>query len=156
MRVKNVKNFKKLRLSNTLKNLRKSPKSRITFFNTNYGSNIEPCNNTGFQYNPQKVMYTISEVLDVSPSGNFEIIGQLHWMEEPRKVYCGSTKVERLVRAGMLADTKNSIKVSALGTLTETINANKTYKFRNVSCNFFNGVRISTNPSTIMDSTEMK
>ena len=101
-------------------------------------------------------MYTISEVLDVSPSRNFEIIGQLHWMEEPRKVYCGSTKVERLVRAGMLADTKNSIKVSALGTLTETINANKTYKFRNVSCNFFNGVRIFTNPSTIMDSTEMK
>ena len=95
----------------TLRNLSKSSKSRINFFNLNYGSNIEPCNNIGFRYNPQQVMYTISEVLDMSPSG---------------KVYCGPTKVGRLARAGMLADTKNTIKISVWGTLAETINDKKT------------------------------
>ena len=48
----------------------------------------------------------------MSRCGNFDIIGQLRWVEKPRKVYCGPTKVKRLVRAGMLADTKNSIKIS--------------------------------------------
>ena len=71
-------------------------------------------------------MYTISEVLDMSRSGNSDIIGQLCSVEKPRKVYCGPTKVERLVRAGMLADTKNSIKISVWGTLTETIYEKKT------------------------------
>ena len=45
-------------------------------------------------------MYSISEVLDMSPSGNFDIIGQLHWVEESRKIYCCPTNVECLIRAG--------------------------------------------------------
>ena len=72
----------------------------------------------------------------MSPSGNFDIIGQLHWMEEPRKVYCAPTKVKRLVRAGMFADTRNLTKISTMSHMT------------------FNSLRISTNPSTIVDSTE--
>ena len=35
-----------------------------------------PCNNIRFQCNPKQVIYTISKVLDMSPSGNFDIIGQ--------------------------------------------------------------------------------
>ena len=62
----------------------------------------------------------------MSRSGNFDIIGQLRWVEKPRKVYCGPTKVKRLVRAGMLADTKSSIKISVWGTFTETIYEKKT------------------------------
>ena len=57
------------------------------------------------------MIYTISEVLDMSPSENFDIIDQLYWMEEPRKVYCGPIKAERLARIGVLEDTKNSIKI---------------------------------------------
>ena len=92
----------------------------------------------------------------MSPSENFDIIDQLCWVEGPRKVYCGPIKVERLARIGVLEDTKNSIKILIWGTLTETINENKTYKFSNVTCNFFNGLRIYTNSSTIVDSTEDK
>lgn len=54
----------------------------------------------------------------------------------------------------MLADTKNLIKNSLWGTFTETIGENKTYTFSNVRQNFFNGLRMSTNPCTIVDSTE--
>ena len=84
----------------------------------------------------------------MSPSENFDIIDQLYWMEEPRKVYCGPIKVERLARIGVLEDTKNSIKILIWGTLTETINESKTNKFSNVTCNFFNDLRIYTNSST--------
>ena len=76
----------------TLGNLSKSSKSRITFFNTNYGSNIEFCDNIEFWYNPQQVIYMISEVLDMLTSGNFDVIGQLHWVEEPRKVSVAQQK----------------------------------------------------------------
>ena len=100
------------------------------------------------------MIYTISEVLDMSPSENFDITDQLYWMEEPRKVYCGPIKVERLARIGVLEDTKNSIKILIWGTLTETINESKTNKFSNVTCNFFNDLRIYTNSSTIADSTD--
>ena len=34
----------------------------------------------------------ISEVLDMSTSGNFDVIGQLHWVEEPRKVSVAQQK----------------------------------------------------------------
>ena len=67
---------------------------------------------------------------------------------------CGPAKVERLVWAGVLADTKNLITMSVWGALTETINESKTYKFRNVTCDSFNGLKISTNPSTIVYSIE--
>lgn len=76
----------------TLGNLSKSSKSRITFFNTNYGSNIEFCDNIEFWSNPQQVIYMISEVLDMLTSGNFDVIGQLHWVEEPRKVSVAQQK----------------------------------------------------------------
>ena len=62
--------------------------------------------------------------------------------------------MECLVRVGILADTKNSTKISVRGTLIESINENKTYKFSHVTCNFFNDVRISTNLNTIVDSIE--
>ena len=75
---------------------------------------------------------------------------QLRWVEELTKIYCGPTKVERLVRAGMLADTKHSQKPH------RNHQREQTYKLINVSCDFFNGVRISSNASTILYSKEHK
>ena len=47
-----------------------------------------------FLYNPQQKTYIILEILQLQLTGFFNVVGELQWVKETRKVLCGFKKLE--------------------------------------------------------------
>ena len=78
----------------------------------------------------------------------FDVIGKKMCIEQPLKMLCGSSKTNRHLRNAYLADPRGSIKVTVEGELVNQVLEDKTTKFTSVKLDSYNGLLVSTFPST--------
>ena len=135
-----------------LSNLSSPTNGRTIFYNSNTGSRLANCEVIDFKYKEQ-LTSNVEDILKNQPTGAFNIVGSIKWLEEGRVVLCGPNKTQRCVRTGVIADSTGCVKISIWGDLINEVTEDNTVEVTSVKLENFYGPRLSSSTSSTITNT---